>query len=250
MSSVFIRILGCGDAFCSGGRMQTCFHVETARRNLLLDCGATVLLAMQHQQVDPTSIDHILITHLHGDHFGGVPFFLMHAQFVARRREPITILGPKGTRQRILDALNVLFPDLKETVYHFPINFVELEANREEVVDDIVIEPYLVDHPSGAPSLAYRLDIDGKALAFSGDTRWTEALVDIAENVDLLIAECHGVKPNGVHHLDWQTLNEHKNDLRAKRILLTHLSPAMLGRLPNLERGRFEFAEDGLVMRL
>ncbi len=230
--------------------MQTCFHVETARRNLLLDCGATVLLAMQHQQVDPTSIDHILITHLHGDHFGGVPFFLMHAQFVARRREPITILGPKGTRQRILDALNVLFPDLKETVYHFPINFVELEANREEVVDDIVIEPYLVDHPSGAPSLAYRLDIDGKALAFSGDTRWTEALVDIAENVDLLIAECHGVKPNGVHHLDWQTLNEHKNDLRAKRILLTHLSPAMLGRLPNLERGRFEFAEDGLVMRL
>ena len=230
--------------------MQTCFHVGTAHHNTLLDCGSTVLLAMQQQNIDPSTIDHILLSHLHGDHFGGVPFFLMHAQFVTKRTRPLVILGPVGTERRINDALDVMFPDIKETVWRFPIKFIELEADRQEVIGDINISPYLVDHPSGAPSLAFRLEIDGKVLAFSGDTRWTEALVNVADNVDLLIAECHGFKPNGVHHLDWQTLNEHKDDLRAKRIILTHMSQFMLSCLPSLDRGRFEFAEDGLVTTL
>lgn len=250
MSSVLVRVLGCGDAFCSGGRLQTCFHVGNARQNMLLDCGSTVLLAMQQQNIDPMIIDSILISHLHGDHFGGVPFFLMHAEFVARRNKPLTILGPKGTERRITDTLHVLFPDLQTMTWQFPVDFIELEAHRDETVGDIQVSPRLVDHPSGAPSLAFRLEIDGKALAFSGDTRWTDALVEISDNVDLLIAECHSRRPNGIHHLDWQTLNEHKNDLRAKRILLTHLSQPMLDCLPGLDRGGFEFAEDGLVTKL
>lgn len=230
--------------------MQTCFQVSTAHHNILLDCGSTVLLAMQQQGIDPSTIDHILLSHLHGDHFGGVPFFLMHAQFVAKRKEPLVILGPLGAERRIIDTLEVLFPDLAEIVWRFPITFIELEADRQGTIGDVQISPYLVDHPSGAPSLAYRLQIDDKALAFSGDTRWTDALVKVADQVDLLIAECHGIKPNGLHHLDWQTLNEHKDELRAKRILLTHMSQIMLGTLPSLDWGRFEFAEDGLVMTL
>ena len=250
MSSVSIRVLGCGDAFCSGGRLQTCFHVGNDHHNMLLDCGATVLLAMQQQEIDPVSIDSILISHLHGDHFGGIPFFLMHAQFVAKREKPLAILGPEGTERRVLDTLNILFPDLGTMTWRFPLDFTEMEAPREETVAGIRIAPHLVDHPSGAPSFAFRLTIDGKALAFSGDTRWTETLLDVAEDVDLLIAECHSRRPNGVHHLDWQTLNEHQGDLKAKRILLTHLSQPMLDDLPALDQGRFEFAEDGLVTTL
>ncbi len=250
MSSIIVRILGCGDAFCSGARLQTCFHVSTPHHTMLLDCGSTVLLAMQQQNIDPSTIDCILLSHLHGDHFGGVPFFLIHAHFVAKRDEPLLILGPRGTERRINTALNVLFPDLEETVWRFPVNFIELEADRQELVGSTTILPRLVDHPSGAPSLAFRLEIEGKTLAFSGDTCWTDALVEIADDVDLLIAECHGLKPNGIHHLDWQTLNDHQNELRAKRILLTHMSQPMLDCLPTIDRGRFEFAEDGLVTAL
>lgn len=247
MSSILIRVLGCGDAFCSGGRMQTCFHVSSACRHMLLDCGPTVLLAMQQQNIDPTTVDDILLSHLHGDHFGGVPFFLLHAQFVAKRERPLTILGPEGTERRISDALDVLFPDLKETAWRFPLTFVELKACHRDKIGNVEILPYLVDHPSGAPSLAFRLEIGNKVLAFSGDTRWTEALVQIADDADLLIAECHSCRPNGIHHLDWQTLNEHGKDLRAKRILLTHMSQSMLDCLPEIDQDRFEFAEDGLV---
>ena len=247
MVDLSLQVLGCGDAFCSGGRMQTCFSLQTPKQAILLDCGATALLAMQQQQVDPGSIDSILLSHLHGDHFGGVPFFLIHAQFVAKRVKPLTIVGPEGTRGRIDAAMQVLFSDLSGTAWNFPLDIIELKAGEHRTIGDLAIDTYLVDHPSGAPSLAFRLENQGKVLAFSGDTRWTDALIDIADGADLLILECHGYRPNGVPHLDWQTLNQHRDDLRSDRILLTHMSDSMLKRLPTLDPGRFEFAEDGFA---
>lgn len=247
MSHFSLCVLGCGDAFCSGGRAQTCFHLKSKEQSLLLDCGATTLLAMRQQQVDPGGVDRILISHLHGDHFGGVPFFLLHAQFELKRTKPLSILGPKGTRDRINAAIDVLFPDVSDIDWRFPLDIIELEAGNEAAIGDIQLTSYLVDHPSGAPALAFRLASSGKVVAFSGDTRWTGTLIEIADDADLLIAECHSYKPNGVSHLDWQTLCAHKNELRARRILLTHMSNSMLAELPRLEHKGFEFAEDGLT---
>ncbi|MGI9418597.1 MAG: MBL fold metallo-hydrolase [Geminicoccaceae bacterium] len=242
-----LRVLGCGDAFCSGGRLQTCFHLQTSEHTLLLDCGATTPLAMQQQGIDPSSIDLILLSHLHGDHFGGVPFLLIQAEFVARRTKPLTIIGPRGTRARIAAAIAVLFSDLKDTVWRFPLEIIEIEAGSEKEIGELLISTSLVDHPSGAPSLAYRLQSDGKVLAFSGDTRWTEALVDIADGADLMIMECHRYRPNGIHHMDWQTLTAEQHRLHAKRFLLTHMSDDMLSRVPSLQADRIDFAEDGFA---
>lgn len=250
MTSIVLRVVGCGDAFCSGGRLQTCFHIRTPKQTVLLDCGATALLGMQRQDIDPSTVDLILLSHLHGDHFGGVPFFLMQAHFSGRRTRPLTVIGPEGTRARLDAAIAVLFPDIVKTVWRFPFEVIEVTAGRPFVHDDLTISPFLVDHPSGAPALAYRIENAGKVLAFSGDTRWTESLIEIAESADLLIAECHSYRPNGVPHLDWQTLNEHAPELRARRILLTHMSESMLSRLPGLDTGRFEFAEDGWTTTL
>lgn len=90
MGDVRIRFLGSGDAFGSGGRLQTCIHVEGGGTQFLVDCGASSLIAMKRVGVDPTSIDVALITHLHGDHFGGLPFLILDAQF-SRRSRPLTI---------------------------------------------------------------------------------------------------------------------------------------------------------------
>ena len=75
-----IQFLGSGDAFGSGGRLNTCFMVDAADIRFLIDCGATSLVAMNRCGVDPNSIDMILLSHLHGDHFGGVMFMLVHAE--------------------------------------------------------------------------------------------------------------------------------------------------------------------------
>src|SRR5215470_11515880 len=89
-----IQFVGSGDAFGSGGRFNTCIHVVSSGMNFLIDCGATSLVAMNRLGIDRNAIDLIILTHYHADHCGGVPFFVLDAQFVARRTHPLTIAGP------------------------------------------------------------------------------------------------------------------------------------------------------------
>jgi ribonuclease BN (tRNA processing enzyme) len=99
--SVRVTFLGSGDAFGSGGRLNACFLLETSRSRYLIDCGATSPTAMRSRGVDPNEIEAILVSHLHGDHFGGIPFLLLDAQFVNERTAPLTIAGPRGTGKRL-----------------------------------------------------------------------------------------------------------------------------------------------------
>jgi ribonuclease BN (tRNA processing enzyme) len=105
-----IQFLGSGDAFGSGGRFNTCILVEAAAGVFLIDCGASSLIAMRRFRVVPNRIGTIFISHLHGDHFGGLPFFILDAQLVSRRVEPLTIAGPPGLRQRLAEAMEAFFP--------------------------------------------------------------------------------------------------------------------------------------------
>ena len=99
-----VRFLGSGDAFGSGGRFQTCIHVESGAIQLLLDCGASSLIAMRRFGVDPAAIDAVILSHLHGDHFGGVPFLILHGQFT-RRARPLVVVGPRGVEARVREAM-------------------------------------------------------------------------------------------------------------------------------------------------
>ena len=96
-----LTIVGSGDAFGSGGRFNTCFWLETAKATLLVDCGASSLVALKAHGLDHGDIDGIVLSHLHGDHFGALPFLLLDAQFLARRERPLLIAGPPGTRARL-----------------------------------------------------------------------------------------------------------------------------------------------------
>ncbi len=69
-----ITIVGCGDAFGSGGRFNTCVFLEPAKGTLLVDFGASSLVALKARGLDPDRIDGIVLSHLHGDHFGALPF--------------------------------------------------------------------------------------------------------------------------------------------------------------------------------
>jgi len=77
-----LTIVGSGDAFGSGGRLQTCLHVALPGEEFLVDCGATSVIGMQQLGIDPDRVSSIFITHLHGDHFGGLVWFLLHAHYV------------------------------------------------------------------------------------------------------------------------------------------------------------------------
>ena len=109
--TVTVTFAGSGDAFGSGGRNQACIHVAGSGGGgpVLLDCGATSLTALRHLGLDPGEISTVFVSHLHGDHFGGLPFLILDGQF-AHRTRPLTVAGPRGTGRRLTQAMECLFP--------------------------------------------------------------------------------------------------------------------------------------------
>lgn len=239
--------LGSGDAFGSGGRLQTCFLLTTAGGRFLIDCGATALSAMRRFGVEPNDLEAIVLSHLHGDHYGGLPFFILDAQLMSKRTAPLTVAGPRGAERRLREAMEALFPGSSTAERRFRVEVRELEPARRTPVGSLAVIAFEVRHPSGAPALALRIEIDGKTVAYSGDTEWTEALIDAARGADLFIAEAYFYDKRVPYHLDYRTLREHLHELGAKRVVLTHMSDDMLGRVDALD---CECAEDGKVIVL
>lgn len=247
MSFVQVQFLGSGDAFGSGGRFQTCILVKTSKTRFLIDCGASSLISIRRYSVNPNSISTILLTHLHADHFGGIPFFLLDAQFVSKRLKPIVIAGPSGTRKRIEDLMETMFPNSSTIQSTYSMEIVELEPEQPQKLDGMTVVPYLVEHPSGSPPLALRVECDERTITYTGDTEWTDSLLKAAHNSDLLIAEAYFLEKKVKFHLDFQTLTSHLDQLRSKRVILTHMSSDMLSKLDQID---CEYAEDGKIFTL
>ena len=162
MKNTTLRIIGCGDAFCSGDRYHTCFQLDFQEQIVLLDLGSTAFMPLRQASPDLDLIDQILISHLHGDHFGGLPFFLLNAQFINKRQRPLTIAGPQGIQKRIEDTIAILFSNMGTIDWRFPLSFIELEPGSEQVFDAIEVKSYEVDHPDTSPCLAFRLALEDK----------------------------------------------------------------------------------------
>jgi ribonuclease BN (tRNA processing enzyme) len=242
MKSVSVKFLGSGDAFGSGGRLQTCIFIEAAGAKFLLDCGASALISMKRFGVSTADIDKILITHLHGDHFGGIPFFILDSQLISKRTRPLLIAGPPGVEDRIHSAMEIMFPGSSRVKQKFPIEFLELQAGARTEIDQVFVTAEGVTHASGSPSYALRIECAGKSIVYSGDTEWTDNLINAARGADVFIAEAYFYEKKIKFHLDYQTLMERKAELDCKRIILTHMSNDMLRRLDRLE---LEYAIDG-----
>lgn len=243
---VQVRFLGSGDAFGSGGRLQASILIESTGFHALVDCGTTTLIGLKRAAIDPGIVDVILVSHLHGDHFGGIPFFLLDAQFSHRVR-PLVVAGPPGLSERLRQAMEVFFPGSSRVERKFETKVVEMPVEMPTSFGPLVVTPYEVRHESGAPAYALRLSVAGRVVAYSGDTEWTEALPRAAMESDLFICEAYFYEKRVPYHLDYQTLMERRGEIRTKRLVVTHMSADMLERLTELQ---VEAASDGRVIEV
>lgn len=243
-----VHFIGTGDALGSGGRLNTCFLVKTAARHFLIDCGASSMIGLQRDDVDRNRIDLILITHFHLDHFGGIPPFILDAQFVSKRTTPLTIAGPPGLPEWYARIMETAFPGSSATVQKFKIDFVELSpAGTRRLGDDLVVTAVPVDHGPGGPFFAYRVETAGKSIAYTGDTQWTKNLLAAGKDADLFIAECYFMNKQVPFHLDLTTLESHLEAIAPRRLILTHMSSDVLSQVDDIPH---QAAHDGLVLEI
>ena len=250
---VTVTFAGSGDAFGSGGRFQACVHLQptgpAGPAPVLLDCGATSLPALRRCGLDPGGIAAVFVSHLHGDHFGGLPFLILEAQF-AGRTAPLVVAGPAGTGQRLTEALECMFPGSSRVRRRFAVEVTELDPGGPggpAVMAGVQAQAFQASHPSGAPALILRLTLGGRVIAYTGDTAWTPAIAEAAAGADLFIAEAYYWDKAVPHHLRHADLAARREELTARRTVLTHMSADMLG---HQEQACHETAYDGLVLRV
>lgn len=243
-----LRFIGCGDAFGSGGRFNTCFHLTGAQINLLIDCGASSLIAMKQSGIDRNAISLILITHFHADHFGGIPFFILDAQFFSRRTTALTIVGPVGLAVWYERVMETAFPGSAGARRKFEVVLKEIASGQRHDLEGVAVSAYSARHGASEGScLALRIEAEGRCVAYTGDTEWTPDLIPVANDVDLLIAEAYFRDRVVATHLSLCTIEAHLAEMRPKRLILTHMSEDMLG---HPDRALYECAQDGLVVEI
>jgi ribonuclease BN (tRNA processing enzyme) len=243
-----LQFVGCGDAFGSGGRFNTCFHLTGRNINVLIDCGASSLISMNKHAINRNAVNVIFLTHFHGDHVGGLPFFLLEANYVLDREPALTIAGPPSLKSRFADIMEVGFAGTKNLDLRFPLLLRELEIGKRHELGGLRVTPFHVLHDDRAgPCLGFRFEAEGKVIAFSGDTEWTNALIDIGHEADLFICEAYTRDKPVATHMALSVLERHLEQIRPRRLILTHMSDDMLARRAEVP---YETAEDGMTVEI
>jgi ribonuclease BN (tRNA processing enzyme) len=188
----------------------------------------------------------VVLSHLHGDHFGGVPWLILDGQF-AKRSRPLLIAGPIGTEARFWEMFEALYPGASSADRPFEITFVEMPERQPRKLGPAVVTTFEVVHTPDTYPHALRFEYGGKVIAYSGDTEWTDALLEAADGTDLFVCECNHFDKQVPGHIDYRTLSEKRPQIGCRRLVLTHMSEGLLARVDELDA---ETANDGMVIEV
>jgi ribonuclease BN (tRNA processing enzyme) len=245
--TVRVSFLGTGDAFNARARCHASYLVSSPSTTLLLDCGPTALLAMKRDGHSVDALDAVVLSHLHGDHFAGLPFFFLTYIFDSPRQRALTVVGPPGTQSRVEDLYRAMYRDLSSQVMPFELRFVEVASGLQTTLGPVHLYPFAVPHQQTEISLGYRLTLDDKTILYSGDSGWTETLVTQSRGTDLFICECCFYETRVDFHLDYPRIAENRHRFGCRRLVLTHIGREVLAHRDEITE---ELSHDGLVIEL
>ncbi len=251
-----LTVIGSGTVVPDPERTCASFYLEAGPARILLDCGPGATHHMARFGVPWASLTHVAVTHFHTDHIGDLPFlfFALKHGLAQPRTEPLTLLGPAGTMERmraLADAFGsyVLSPGVR-------LNTRELGSGHEaELAPGVLLRAHKTRHTD--ESLAYRVEAHAAAVAYTGDTGPDDDLAGWLAGADLLVTECSLPDTLGfAEHMTPSGVAALARTARPRRLLLTHMYPQLDRRaVPALVRaagweGEVLTAEDGLQVRV
>ncbi len=222
-----LRVLGCGDAFSSGGRFNTSFLIEGSESAVLVDCGATTMLRLRQMNYPIHKITQVIITHFHGDHFGGLPFFILNGTVNNEKPDSFELVGPPGIEDRVRGLQNTLYPETEKFIDQLGVRFIEYSSVWMDI-GEMEIKGYRVVHSPPSNPHGIKLKWNEKSFAFSGDTEWTDELSELASGTELFILECNNLDKESPGHLSLKTINANRVRLPTRQLMFTHMGPEML----------------------
>ena len=180
-----LTFLGSGNAFAAG-RYWSSFLVNG---RYLFDPSPIVLPHLKKLGLPVNAIDAIFISHFHADHWFGLPFLLLEYAEGSNRSAPLTIVGPPGVEERVRSVTGAGFPNLLDKLT-FELRWLELDDGLAAEVPGATFRSREVAHASTLRCFGFRVEIDGRTLAYTGDTTLCPPLFDLAAGADVLVAEC------------------------------------------------------------
>jgi len=242
-----VVFIGTSDAFGAGGRRQSAVFVRGERGGMLLDCGATTNTGLAQLAIPRDEIDVILVSHFHGDHFGGIPGFLYAALYADRRRHPLEIVGPPEIESRVHALATAMGHPLGNRDWTFPIHYREIHPGQTLEAGPATLRAFATAHQLEAHPQGYRVQLGRESIAYSGDTGWFDALPRAVAGSGLFICECTLERAGLDFHLSLEEIREHRDDIDCGRLMLTHLGDSMQRLRGEIE---IETADDGLAVKL
>ena len=233
--SIDVTFLGSADAFNARGQCHACHLVRTPTAKALLDCGPTSLMALKRNGLSANDIDCVFLSHLHGDHFAGVPFLLLANIYDTPRERPFTVVGPPGTRARIDELYRILYSEISQRPLPYRFECIETSGGETIEINDFSVRGFRVPHQEKEVSLGLKVTNSGKTILYSGDTGWTEDLVEESSDTDLFICECCYFETRVDFHLDYPRIAENRARFGCKNLVLTHLGSEVAQRLDEID---------------
>jgi len=247
-------VVGSGTVVPEGDRGGSAFWVEGDGVRALVDCGPGATGSLERCGLPWDRLTHLILTHFHADHVGALPglFFALKHALRPAREEPLTVLGPPGTRRLFRGLAAALGDYFLEP--GFPVEIEEDEPGGERpLARGVVLRTHATPHTE--ESRAVRLDFSGGSAGYTGDTGPCPELGAFFRDVGVLVCECSLTEEEvGDNHLSPRGVAAIAEPARPELLLLTHVYPHVRRTrdVPSLVAaagyaGRVELAEDGGV---
>lgn len=206
--------------------------IEKDNENLLIDCGPGIVAAFGRVHRKTSEVTNLLLTHVHGDHIAGFPYFVWNRNFECMGQNPpadLHVYGEKNTIDVAKNMIEKCYPELR-----FPFSVVYHIVNPRESIflGKMTIDIVRADH--AVPCISCVIKCDNKKLVYTSDSLYNTALEDYAYEADVLVHEGMMVKAmdalaNRVKHSTSFMAGKFAYTTKAKQLILVHIAPALIG---------------------